>query len=64
MRFNVMYDAPDGARIYCKQWCDRVTADRMLALFVSKYLNPDGTGKTYPNGKGVYPFSNPRIVAK
>lgn len=62
--FNVAYDAPDGVRLYCLKWMDHSTAKRMLSLWLSKYVNLDGTPKTYPNGKGVYPFSNPRIVTK
>lgn len=62
MLYNVAYDAPDGMRIYCQQWHDHVTAERMLALWQDKY-GVNG-GKAYPNGKGFYPYSNPRIVKK
>jgi hypothetical protein len=37
-------------------------AEKMLAMFKSRYLNEDGTGKPYPNGKGIYPFARPQIV--
>ncbi len=37
MLYNVAYDAPDGMRIYCQQWHDHVTAERMLALWCDKY---------------------------
>lgn len=60
--YHVLYDAPDGVRQYCVQSMDWKTAQEMLALFWENYLGPDGKGKPYPNGKGFYPYSNPRIV--
>jgi hypothetical protein len=60
--YNVAYDAPDGWRIYCMCWMDYASAERQLDNFKGLYLNEDGTGKAYPNGKGFYPFSNPRII--
>jgi hypothetical protein len=64
MKYNVGYDAPDGFRTYLQQWVDHDTAKMYLAKWCALYLNDDGTGKPYPNGKGFYPFRNPRIVCK
>lgn len=60
--FRILYDAPDGVRSYTVHKMDRPTAERMLALFTNKYLNADGSPRPYPNGKGCYRFTNPRIV--
>lgn len=62
--YKVVYDAPDGVRDYCvHKRMDHDTAVRVLALFKRMYENEDGTPKAYPNGKGYYPFANPRIVS-
>ena len=61
-KYNVEYDAPDGVRRYCMCNMDLDTARIQLQNFKNRYLNEDGTGKEYPNKKGFYPFSNPRIV--
>lgn len=61
-KYNVAYDAPDGLRIYCMQWADHETMQRVLLKWQELY-GVNG-GKEYPNGKGFYPFSNPRIVSK
>jgi len=60
--YHVIYDAPDGLRQYCLQGMTLETAREMLALFKDEYLDENGNGKPYPNGKGFYPFNNPRIV--
>jgi hypothetical protein len=60
--FNVRYEGPNGSRHYCSEPCDLDTAKRMLKSFKTKYFNEDGAPKAYPNGKGFYPFRNPRIV--
>lgn len=62
MNWNVMYDAPDGQRLYCKENCSELKARVMLDLFRARYLNKDGTPKPYPNGRGMYAFTNPRLV--
>lgn len=60
--YNVAYDTPEGRRIYCQQWADHETMERMLALWKQRY--GENGGKAYPNGKGFYNVSNPRIVIK
>lgn len=67
MMFNVMYENTDTGRVhtYCGDWMHtKDQAEIMLDSFKSRYLNKDGTGKVYPNGKGTYPFRNPRVVFK
>lgn len=45
-KYNVAYDAPDGTRVYCKQWSDHETMQRMLRLWQELYgING---GKEYP----------------
>lgn len=60
--YHVTYDAPDGLRLYCVQPMSLAVATEHLAKFKARYLNPDGTGRAYPNGEGFYPFRNPVIV--
>lgn len=62
MSYNVAYRHEGAERIYCLQNSDLATAERTLAAFKTRYENTDGTPKAYPNGKGFYAFSNPRIV--
>ena len=57
MRFNVAYDAHDGVRHYLTFDVDKATAEAYCKKFADKYV-----GKPYPNGKGFYPFKNPRVV--
>lgn len=61
--FNIAYVYAGVVKHYCAKPCDHQTAERTLRDFKRRYLNADGTGRAYPNGKGVYPISNPRIVA-
>jgi hypothetical protein len=61
--YAVIYDRPEElGHEYCLEAMDYATAERMLALFKARYLDADGRGKAYPNGKGFYEVSNPRIV--
>lgn len=55
--FQVVYDAPDGLRTYCVQPMTEHKANMVCESFRAKYV-----GKPYPNGKGYYPFTNPRVV--
>lgn len=55
--FQVVYDAPDGLRSYCVQPMSESEAQAVCEKFRDKYV-----GKPYPNGKGFYPFKNPRVV--
>lgn len=61
MAYNVFYDAPDGVRKYALMNMCKERAELALAQFKSRYLNPDGTPKEYPNKKGFYSFTNPRV---
>src|SRR3546814_2537427 len=56
--FNVRYDTPSGSRLYLNEPTDIITAWSQCHKFHEKYV-----GKPYPNGKGYYPFTNPRVVA-
>lgn len=55
--FNVAYDHNGQSKLYCVEAMDHNEAERQLNNFISRYV-----GKPYPNGKGFYPFTNPRIV--
>src|SRR3546814_11711312 len=56
--FNVRYDTPSSFRLYLNEPTDIITAWSQCHKFHEKYV-----GKPYPNGKGYYPFTNPRVVA-
>lgn len=58
---NVLYDTKHGTMKYCHQDMGPRQARVMLAMFRSKYLNPDGTPRAYPDGSGRYDVANPRI---
>lgn len=61
--YNVFYLSEDGeVRQYCGLNMSIGEARRQLKNFCALYLNPDGSGKPYPNGKGFYKFSNPTIL--
>ena len=64
--FNVLYDTPDGTKVYCLCSMPLDEAKRQVRKFRERYMErqPDGTwkGKAYPNGKGFYQVSNVRIV--
>ena len=62
--YNIEYTYDGETRLYCAESCDLVMAQHTLENFKRRYLNADGTGKAYPNGKGFYPISNPRIVRR
>ncbi len=61
--FQVVYEDNKGVTHTCcmADMCYE-EAEEMLERFKEQYLNADGTGKAYPNGKGYYPFFNPRII--
>ena len=57
-RWNILYDRGDGtSSMYLAAHCDYQTAEKYLTAFVDRYV-----GKVYPNGEGMYPFSDPKIV--
>jgi hypothetical protein len=56
--YNVAYDAPDGVRHYLRDAVPtRELAEVYRAKFAARYV-----GKPYPNGRGWYPFTDPRVV--
>lgn len=61
-KFNVFYQFEGEVRTYCAMNMDLAEAKRQLKDFCDLYLNPDGSGKPYPNGRGFYKFKNPKIV--
>lgn len=62
MLYHVVYDTPCKKGVtYCVCPMPREVAEKYLENFKRLYLNPDGTGKPYPNGRGAYQFTNPRI---
>jgi hypothetical protein len=60
--YNVAYDTSEGIKFYCVCWMNRQQASSILQDFKRRYVNPDGTPKRYPNKKGYYDISNPRLV--
>jgi len=62
--FNIAFEKDGQTRHYCLQWAERSTMERMLELFIRRYGNGVDDLRPYPNGKGVYHFTNPRIVEK
>lgn len=64
MRYNVAYECNGRTIVYCVEWSDYGTAQRMLALFIEKYGNGADDVRSFPNGKGTYQVSNPRIVSR
>jgi hypothetical protein len=59
--YDVVYDTPKGERVYCVN-ASLPVAQRLLAKFNRVYMNEDGTPKQYPNGRGYYSYTNPRII--
>jgi hypothetical protein len=73
-KFNVFYEVYDRTtlppeagpvgyfvRTYCLQSMNINEAKEMLDKFRSLYLDDDGNGKAFPNGKGFYNYRNPHI---
>lgn len=60
--FKVLYDSPQGVRSYCICPLTAEGAKEQAQKFRERYLNEDGTGKAFPNGRGHYPFKNVRIA--
>lgn len=60
-RFNVLYDYNGVTHTYLQLSVGYNLANMWRNKLAEKYLNPDGTGKTYPNGQGKYPITNIRI---
>jgi len=56
--FNVMYDLPNGSsRLYLIEPVPYRTALTYRNKFTTRYV-----GKSFPNGRGMYPYTNPRVV--
>jgi len=60
--YNIAYEDNGKVRLYCEENMEMETAHVYLKKFADKYLDANGKGRAYPNGKGYYPISNPRIV--
>ena len=61
--FNIAYEKGGRTFHYLDQNVGIALAFKYLEAFKERYLNEDGTGKQFPNGKGFYDFANPRIVS-
>lgn len=55
--YNVVYEAPDGDRVYNMVPCDLATAQKTAIKFTERYV-----GKPFPNGRGWYPYKNVRVM--
>ena len=55
--YRVLYNNGDEVRSYTVDDMPKHIAERYLKRFKDTYV-----GKPYPNGKGFYPFTNPRVV--
>jgi hypothetical protein len=63
--YNVKYDAPSGSRHYLVEDVPTLELAKIhLRKFRTRYMDEQGNGKAYPNGKGFYPFTNVRIVKR
>lgn len=60
--FNVDYEKNGETFYYLDRNVGIDLAFESLDAFQRRYLNEDGTGKKYPNGKGFYNFTNPRVI--
>lgn len=60
--YQVIYFKDGCLHTYCGCNMPLDIAKVYLAKFKDNYLNQDGSGKPYPNGKGFYAFTNPQIV--
>jgi len=58
VEWNVSFICPKRGKLYyLGVWVDSYsTAKHYLKVFSDKYV-----GKPYPNGKGVYPFTDPKV---
>jgi len=57
-KYNVAYEDSGVTKLYLAMNVSRKEAEKYLERFKSRYEN-----KPYPNGKGFYTVSNPRVVA-
>jgi hypothetical protein len=60
--YNIQYKYDGKTRIYCAANMDLNTAKDQFSKFMARYIGPDGKGRPYPNGKGSFPITDPRIV--
>lgn len=64
--FNILYDTPEGTKVYCLCDISLGEAKKQLRKFRERYMErqPDGSwkGKAYPNGRGFYQIFNVRIA--
>ena len=57
LAWNVAYDGPKGTQLYLSENTTAEMAAKYCAIAREKY-----EGKSYPNGKGHYPFKNFRVI--
>jgi hypothetical protein len=63
MMYKVFYNRGSFVYDFTYEPLTYSEASRQLTRLKSLYWNADGTPRAYPNGKGRYDFSNPRMVA-
>lgn len=62
MLFRVMYNNDGRWVSYTREPMSLDVAKEYRERFLSRYFMPDGSPKPYPNGKGFYNFSAPKIA--
>lgn len=55
--YNVAFDRGEHTHLHLGMQVTFLKATDYVRRFKDEYV-----GKTFPNGKGVYPFTNPRVV--
>lgn len=63
MMYKVFYNKGDKVYDYTVDLMTYSEAFRQLTRLKALYWNTDETPRAYPNGKGHYDLSNPRMVA-
>lgn len=63
-KYRVWYDNPYKGEVvsYTSAGMTREVAEWHAEEFRCRYLNEDGTGQAYPNGEGVYAWTNIRVL--
>lgn len=55
--FHVIYDSPEGISTYTLVPTNKKEAEALCESFRERYV-----GKPFPNGRGFYPYTNPRVI--
>ena len=63
MMYKVLYNRGALERDFTYEPLPYSEASRQLTRLKALYWHEDGSPKPYPNGKGQYDFSYPRMVA-